>query len=152
MHGTPSKTSFAHTIRSGLAATIWSVSVTCLSMHCFYVLLGLARTVYLYTPYMTVYLVVFLPKIPYIHRICMVLANSMYYAWHSHLKHHLHVPFAQVWRQKAGACARPVRACTVYGAPRRNEAAVHGGGWKSKLLGLEVTLIVKKKILKMRSK
>jgi hypothetical protein len=29
----------------------------------------------LYTPYMTVYLVIFLPKIPYIHRIDMVLAN-----------------------------------------------------------------------------
>jgi hypothetical protein len=30
------------------------------------------------TPYMTVYLVVFLPKLPYIHRICMVLANPSY--------------------------------------------------------------------------
>ena len=29
----------------------------------------------LYTPYMTVYLVISLPKIPYIHRIYMVLAN-----------------------------------------------------------------------------
>jgi len=29
-------------------------------------------------PYMTVYLVVFLPKIPYIHRIYMVLANPMH--------------------------------------------------------------------------
>ena len=38
MHGTPSKTSFAHTIRSGLAATIWSVFVTCLSMQCFFVI------------------------------------------------------------------------------------------------------------------
>jgi len=28
------------------------------------------------TPYMTVYLVVFLPKTPYIYRICMVLADS----------------------------------------------------------------------------
>ena len=32
----------------------------------------------IYTPYMTVYLVVFLPKIPYIYRIYMVLANSRY--------------------------------------------------------------------------
>jgi len=30
------------------------------------------------TPYMTVYLVISLPKIPYIHRIYMVLANPMY--------------------------------------------------------------------------
>jgi len=29
----------------------------------------------IYKPYMTVYLVIFLPKIPYIHRIYMVLAN-----------------------------------------------------------------------------
>jgi len=29
----------------------------------------------IYTPYMTVYLVISLPKIPYIHRIYMVLAN-----------------------------------------------------------------------------
>ena len=33
----------------------------------------------IYTPYMTVYLVVFLPKIPYIYRIYMVLANSSYF-------------------------------------------------------------------------
>ena len=32
----------------------------------------------IYTPYMTVHLVIFLPKIPYIHRIYMVLANPMY--------------------------------------------------------------------------
>jgi hypothetical protein len=32
----------------------------------------------IYTPYMTVYLVIFLPKIPYIHRICRVLANPTY--------------------------------------------------------------------------
>ena len=30
------------------------------------------------TPYMTVYLVISLPKIPYIHRVYMVLANPMY--------------------------------------------------------------------------
>ena len=35
-----------------------------------------ARTIY--TPYITVYLMVFLPKLPYIYRIYMVLANSMY--------------------------------------------------------------------------
>jgi len=31
--------------------------------------------VHIYTPYMTVYLVISLPKLPYIHRIYMVLAN-----------------------------------------------------------------------------
>jgi hypothetical protein len=36
-----------------------------------------------YTPYMTVYLMVSLPKIPYIHRIYMVLANPIYVA-HKH--------------------------------------------------------------------
>jgi len=30
---------------------------------------------HIYTPYMTVYLVISLPKIPYIHRTYMVLAN-----------------------------------------------------------------------------
>ena len=29
----------------------------------------------IYTPYMTVYFLIFLPRIPYIHRIYMVLAN-----------------------------------------------------------------------------
>jgi hypothetical protein len=37
--------------------------------------IGLARTVYIHTPYMTVYLMISLPEIPYIHRIHMVLAN-----------------------------------------------------------------------------
>ena len=32
----------------------------------------------IYTPYMTVYLVISLSKIPYIHRIYMVLANPTY--------------------------------------------------------------------------
>jgi hypothetical protein len=32
----------------------------------------------IYAPYMTVYIVTFLPNIPYIHRIYMVLANPMY--------------------------------------------------------------------------
>ena len=32
----------------------------------------------IYTLYMTVYLVMSLPKIPYIHRICMVLVNPTY--------------------------------------------------------------------------
>jgi len=35
----------------------------------------------IYAPYMTVYLVISLPKIPHIHRIYMVLANPMYEAW-----------------------------------------------------------------------
>jgi hypothetical protein len=41
----------------------------------------------IYTPYMTVYLVISLPKLPYIHRIYMVLANPSYLtgnaAWNS---------------------------------------------------------------------
>jgi negative regulator of sigma E activity len=32
----------------------------------------------IYTPYMAVYLVIPLPKIPYMHRIYMVLTNSIY--------------------------------------------------------------------------
>jgi hypothetical protein len=32
----------------------------------------------IYTPYMTVHLVIFLPKLPYIHRIYMVQANPTY--------------------------------------------------------------------------
>jgi hypothetical protein len=40
---------------------------------------GLARTVYIiYKPYMTVYSVISLPKIPYKHRIYMVLANPIH--------------------------------------------------------------------------
>ena len=34
----------------------------------------------IYTPYMTVHFVISLPKVPYIHRIYMVLANPRYYA------------------------------------------------------------------------
>ena len=34
----------------------------------------------IYAPYMTVYLVIPLPKIPYMHRIYMVLANPRYSA------------------------------------------------------------------------
>jgi len=33
----------------------------------------------IYTPYMTVYLVISLPKLPYVHRIYMVLANPNYF-------------------------------------------------------------------------
>jgi len=35
------------------------------------------------TPYMTAYLMIFLPKIPYIHRIYMVLANPTHESQHS---------------------------------------------------------------------
>jgi hypothetical protein len=35
----------------------------------------------IYAPYMPVYLVISLPKIPYIHRICMVLANPNGMRW-----------------------------------------------------------------------
>jgi hypothetical protein len=44
------------------------------------IFMGLARTVYIYTLYMTVYLVISLPKIPYVHRIHMVLANPRFVA------------------------------------------------------------------------
>jgi len=46
-------------------------------------LVGLARTVYIYTvytPYMAINLVISLPKTPYIHRICMILANPIGWA------------------------------------------------------------------------
>jgi len=42
---------------------------------CFMLKVGQNR---IYTPYMTVYLVISLPKIPYIHRIYMVLANPIH--------------------------------------------------------------------------
>ena len=42
---------------------------------CFMLRVGQNR---IYTPYMTVYLVISLPKIPYIHRIYMVLANPIH--------------------------------------------------------------------------
>ena len=45
------------------------------SVHPLPLYLGLARTVYIYAQYMTVYLVISLPKTSYIHRIHMVLAN-----------------------------------------------------------------------------
>jgi len=38
---------------------------------------GLSRTVCLYTFYMTVYLVIFLPKRPYTHRMC-IYAHTVY--------------------------------------------------------------------------
>ena len=39
-----------------------------------------------YTPCMTVYLVIFKPKIPYVHRICMVLANPKHLYSNRHLR------------------------------------------------------------------
>ena len=53
---------------------IKSQSIICLSnvTPCKKSRVGQDRT---YTPYMTVYLVISLPKLPYIHRIYMVLAN-----------------------------------------------------------------------------
>ena len=51
-----------------------------ISLYCFVVIKLLSRIGQnrIYTPYMTVYLVIFLPKLPYIHRIYMVLANPNY--------------------------------------------------------------------------
>jgi hypothetical protein len=45
---------------------------------CKFVYVGLARTIYIYTPYMIVCMVISLLKIPYVHRMYMVLANPMY--------------------------------------------------------------------------
>jgi len=44
----------------------------------------------IYTPYITVYLMISLPKIPYIYRIYMVLANPihMYISGNMHDRHH----------------------------------------------------------------
>jgi len=50
----------------------------------------------IYTPYMTVYLVISLPKIPYIHRIYMVLANPTHYRFCS--SHVWMRPFSSMWR------------------------------------------------------
>ena len=44
----------------------------------------------IYTPYMTVYLMISLPKIPYIHRIYMVLANPKYF-WQGNYPIYSHV-------------------------------------------------------------
>ena len=51
-------------------AGMWLVSTV--GLRCIMSRVGQDR---IYTPYMTVYLVISLPKIPYIHRIYMVLAN-----------------------------------------------------------------------------
>ena len=39
----------------------------------------------IYTPYMTVYLVIFLPKKPYTHRVYMVLANPNISVFYNHI-------------------------------------------------------------------
>jgi hypothetical protein len=47
----------------------------------------------IYTPCMTIYFLIYLPIIPYIHRIYMVLANLTYGAsWHMEQIAHLNVP------------------------------------------------------------
>ena len=46
--------------------------------------IGLAMTIYIYTLCMTVYLVISLPKIPYMHRIYMVRANPTHAAFGTH--------------------------------------------------------------------
>ena len=52
---------------------------------------------HIYTPYMTVHLVKSLPKIPYIHRIYMVLANPTHIVW--------------IWRTQHIA---PMGSCSAY--------------------------------------
>jgi len=50
----------------------------CVCVLCLFVYLCRVGQNRLYTPYMTVYMVISLPKTPYIHRIYMVLANPIY--------------------------------------------------------------------------
>jgi len=68
--------------------------------------IGLARTVYIHRTY-TVYLVISLPKKPYINRIYMVLANPS----HSTSKTHTHTPAAAArsssWSTSQTVSARP---------------------------------------------
>jgi len=45
----------------------------------------------IYAPYMTVYTVISLPKIPYIHRVYMVLANPTHILTHKHKHTHSHI-------------------------------------------------------------
>ena len=67
--------------------------------HIIYV--GLARTVY--TPYMTVYLMISLPKIPYIHRIYMVLANPNHVCYIPHVHVLTAPPFENIKRTVCSA-------------------------------------------------
>jgi hypothetical protein len=62
---------------------------------------------YIYTPYMTVYLVISLPKIPYTHRIYMVLANPTYMV----LANHTHMCITGV---KMSLCTGPPRCSTAH--------------------------------------
>jgi len=70
-----------HGAPTGLGHAVWPD--WCCSPICYF--LGWPE-LYMYTPYMNVYLVVSLPRIPHIHRIYMVLANPSYFwglkAWH----------------------------------------------------------------------
>jgi hypothetical protein len=43
-----------------------------------YLVISLPKIPFIYAPYMTIYLVISLPKMPYMHRIYMVLANPTY--------------------------------------------------------------------------
>ena len=45
----------------------------------------------IYTPYMTVYLVISLPKIPYVHRVYIVLANPTHNTTHTHVHAQIHM-------------------------------------------------------------
>ena len=51
----------------------------------------------IYTPYMTVYLMKSLQEIPYVHRICMVLANPSKMPWFNHFRHGLRKNTIRVW-------------------------------------------------------
>jgi hypothetical protein len=61
-------------VRQDLCHKLWCSVTSCDVLWCYVVRVGQSR---IYTPYITVYTVISLPKIPYIHRMYMVLANPI---------------------------------------------------------------------------
>jgi hypothetical protein len=68
--------------------------------------------IYTVYAYMTVYLVISLPKIPYIHRICMVLANPIYGVYIAYML----LFWQQCFFYRVSGHIR--RTCTVMANPR----------------------------------
>jgi hypothetical protein len=91
--------------------------------------IGLTKTIYIfryvrrvdqnhiYTPYMTIYLIKSLPRIPYIHRIYMVLANSVYSVMCQYSVRYGMVRYGTVW-------------FVWYGAVRPYSTRYSAKGWK----------------------
>jgi len=77
-------TRILHAIRTILCRTsqktVWYIPGTYICIYSFVICIRISRVGqnHIYTPFMTVYLMISLPKIPYIHRIYMVLANPTY--------------------------------------------------------------------------